>query len=62
MLKRSLTYLRESRSELGRVTWPTRSEVIGSTRIVLAVILMFTVLIGVADALLGLGITEILGI
>lgn len=43
------------------MTWPTRSDVIGSTRIVLAVVLLFTVLIGVADALFGLGITSILG-
>ena len=46
-------YFRGVVSELKKVTWPTRKELINSTAVVLVVILIFAVAVGIVD--LGLG-------
>ncbi|MBS3966367.1 MAG: preprotein translocase subunit SecE [Truepera sp.] len=53
MLTRLLNYLRNSRAELGRVTWPTRAEVIQSTQAVLVFVLITGLFLLVADTTLG---------
>lgn len=53
MLNRLLQYLRNSRAELGRVTWPTRPEVIQSTQAVLIFVLITGLFLLVADTTLG---------
>jgi preprotein translocase subunit SecE len=53
MFKRLLEYLRNSRAELGRVTWPTRAEVIQSTQAVLVFVLITGLFLLVADTTLG---------
>lgn len=52
-MKGILQYLRNSRAELGRVTWPTRSEVIQSTQATLLFVLITVAFLLVADTTLG---------
>lgn len=44
-------YLREVRSELARVTWPTRQELIASTLVVVIVVLILSLYLGSWDLL-----------
>jgi preprotein translocase subunit SecE len=48
-----LQYLRNSRAELGRVTWPTRNEVIQATQATLLFVLITVAFLLVADTTLG---------
>lgn len=48
-----LRYLRNSRAELGRVTWPTRNEVIQATQATLLFVLITVAFLMVADTTLG---------
>jgi len=52
-MKAILQYLRNSRAELGRVTWPTRSEVIQATQATLVFVLLTVAFLLIADTTLG---------
>lgn len=52
MVNRIRNYLRGVRSEFGKISWPTRGEVIALTVLVLAMVIILTVYIGAIDALL----------
>ncbi len=43
-------YLRETRAEISKVTWPTRDEWLRLSGIVLAVTLIMALILGVTDA------------
>lgn len=45
-----MRYLRETRAELGKVTWPTRQEWLRLSGIVLAVTVAMSIILGVTDA------------
>ncbi|MBC7259643.1 MAG: preprotein translocase subunit SecE [Chloroflexi bacterium] len=49
---RIVRYLRETRAELAKVTWPTREEALRLTGIVLATTIGFALFLGVVDYLL----------
>ncbi len=53
MFKGLIQYLRNSRAELGRVTWPTRKEVIQATEATLLFVLVTALFLFVADVTLG---------
>lgn len=53
MFKGLLQYLRNSRAELGRVTWPTRKEVVQATEATLLFVVMTALFLFVADLTLG---------
>ena len=53
MFQGFLQYLRNSRAELGRVTWPTRKEVIQSTEATLLFVLVTALFLLIADITLG---------
>jgi preprotein translocase subunit SecE len=57
-LKKALAFLREVRTELSKVTWPSRDELASSTGVVMFSVLIVAVFIGVVD----LGLTKILGL
>ncbi len=48
-----LRYLRNSRAELGRVTWPTRQEVLQSTQATLIFVLITSLFLLATDTVLG---------
>ncbi len=52
-MKRFLQYLRNSRAELSRVTWPTREEVVQSTQAVLVFVVITGVFLLLVDTVLG---------
>ena len=52
-MNRILQYLRNSRAELGRVTWPTRGEVIQATQATLVFVLLTVFFLLIADTTLG---------
>lgn len=54
-------YAGEVRSELRRVSWPSRSEVINYTVVVLATLIVATALVAGLDYLFGQGIIWLLG-
>lgn len=53
MFQRFVQYLRNSRAELGRVTWPTRKEVVQSTQATLLFVIITSIFLLVADVTLG---------
>lgn len=53
MFKGLTTYLRNSRAELKRVTWPTRPEVIQATQASLIFVVITAIFLLVADTTLG---------
>ncbi len=59
-MKGLLRYLRNSRAELGRVTWPTREEVVQSTQATLVFVLITVAFLMVVDAIFGNLISAIL--
>jgi len=50
--KKIKTFLIEVRQELGKVSWSTRQELIGSTFVVIVVTFVVAVFIGIIDLLL----------
>ena len=53
MFKGFGNYLRNSRAELGRVTWPTRKEVFQATEATLLFVILTALFLLVADVTLG---------
>lgn len=49
IFKSVANYFSDVKSELKKVTWPNRQEVITSTIVVLVVVIVFTLFIGVVD-------------
>jgi preprotein translocase subunit SecE len=48
----SVQFLREVRVELRKVTWPSRKQTIGSTVVVIVLVLLISAFLGVVDVLL----------
>ncbi len=53
MFKRLTHYLRNSRAELARVTWPTRDEVIQATQATLVFVVITALFLLVVDGVFG---------
>jgi preprotein translocase subunit SecE len=49
MAQTSLQFLRESRTELKKVKWPTRKELLASTAVVIALVLVISFFLGLID-------------
>jgi len=60
-LGKIIKFLKEVRSELDKVTWPTRSELIGSTIVTVVVTLIISIFIGFVDRLLTFSTRTIFG-
>lgn len=52
MFGKMLKFIKEVKVEMGKVSWPTREELISSTAVVVVVSLMFAVIVGALDTLL----------
>jgi preprotein translocase subunit SecE len=48
-------YLLDVRTEFEKITWPTQKEYVGGTVGVLVIVVLMTIVLGSADALLSLG-------
>ena len=49
MIAKVRNFFQEVRAEMQKVTWPTREELMGSTGVVLMMMLILSTFIGVAD-------------
>ena len=49
MIAKVKNFMQEVRAEMQKVSWSTREELIGSTKVVLAAMLFLAVFIGLAD-------------
>jgi preprotein translocase subunit SecE len=58
MLEKLITFLREVRAELEKVTWPGRAEVQAATMVIIALVLLLAAFIGGVDFL----VSRILGL
>jgi preprotein translocase subunit SecE len=56
IIDRIRQFLRESKVELKKVTWPTPKEALASTSVVLAVVIIVSVFLGLVD----FGLTKII--
>jgi len=55
-MKKIVKYLKESHLELKKVVWPTRDEVVASTKVVLVSTAIFALVLGLVDFLLVQGV------
>ena len=60
MIKKVTTFLGEVRSEMQKVTWPTREELIGSTGVVLVTMFIISTFVGIADFFLSMFLSHLL--
>ena len=51
-IDRTSTFLREVRSEMGKVTWPSARELKGQTLVVIIAVLVIAAFIGLVDLIL----------
>jgi len=61
MFEKIVKFLKETKAEMRKVTWPTRDELIGSTKIVIVAALVVTLFVGIIDQILTLIIRRLLG-
>ena len=61
LIDRIVRYLKETRAEIKKVTWPTRQEAINLTGIVLAVTIFMATLLALLDFLFSKGFVLIIG-
>lgn len=61
MFEKLVKFFRETKAEMRKVTWPTRDELVGSTKIVIIATLVVTLFIGFIDQILTLIIRRLLG-
>jgi preprotein translocase subunit SecE len=50
---RAIQFLREVKIELKKVTWPTRKQTLGSTAVVIVLVIIIAVFLGLVDVSLG---------
>lgn len=50
VVQKSIQFLREVKIELKKVTWPTRKQTLGSTAVVIVLVMVISLFLGVVDA------------
>lgn len=60
-MRKIITFLKEARAELKKVNWPTRKELLDSTKVVLFSAVLLTAFIGLVDYILSKLINLLLG-
>jgi preprotein translocase subunit SecE len=60
MFKKLANYIIQVRVEMGKVSWPTRSELLESSRIVLVLALVLAVAVFIVDRVLSLALEQVL--
>ena len=60
-MKKIFAFLKESKAELKKVNWPSKEEVLTSTRIVIISILIIAVIIAVMDYVIKIVVFSIIG-
>jgi preprotein translocase subunit SecE len=52
VLAKTRNFFEEVKIELGKVTWPTRKETIGTTWVVIVIVLLISLYLGACDVVL----------
>jgi preprotein translocase subunit SecE len=52
MITKAFGFVAEVKAEVKKVTWPTRTEALGGTAVVVVVVLIMALFLGVVDAIL----------
>jgi len=52
MITKAIQFLSEVKSEVNKVTWPSKKEAMGGTAVVLVVVFVMAVFLGLVDVLL----------
>lgn len=60
--QRSTQFYGDVRSEVKKVSWPGKNEIVGTTVVVIVAVFFFGVYLGLVDYVLGLGLDRILSI
>lgn len=60
MFSKLVNYLKESKTELKKVTWPTRQQTITHTLLVIGISLGVAVFFGLLDYVLSLGVEKLI--
>lgn len=60
-MKKIFTFLKESRAELKKVNWPSKEEVLTSTRVVIISILIIAAVIALMDYIIKTVVFAIMG-
>jgi preprotein translocase subunit SecE len=60
MYAKAVQFLHDVRSELRKVTFPTRKETLASTAVVIVVVFILAIYLGIVDVVLSTVITSIL--
>jgi preprotein translocase subunit SecE len=55
-MKKIIQFFKDSFAELKKVTWPSRDEVLASTKVVIVTILLLALVLGIFDVLLYQGL------
>ncbi len=61
-MKKVFAYLRGSKEELEKVTWPTRTEVIRYSILVIILVILAAAYFGALDYILNLGLGALIGL
>ncbi len=60
-MKKITRFIQEVRAELKKVNWPTRKELIDSTKVVIVASVLLMIFIGAVDAILSYLVNLVLG-
>ncbi len=60
MFNKIVSFIKDVRTEMARVTWPTRKELQSSTTVVVVIVLVVSFYLGVVDAILSRAVKLIL--
>lgn len=60
VVEKPVNFLKEVKTELTKVSWSTREELVGSTVMVIVITFILAAFIGVADLLLTKGLSTVL--
>jgi len=55
-------YLQETKSEVKKVTWPTKKQTINDTLMVVAISVAMAAFIGIVDYVFNLGLTQLISL
>jgi preprotein translocase subunit SecE len=57
ILEKPVNFLKEVKTELGKVSWSTRQELVGATLVVIVITFITAAFIGIIDLLLSKGLS-----
>ena len=60
MIEKARKFVSDVNAEMKKVSWPTRTELRGSTMVVIVTVIVIAIFIGIVDRILSLGLERVL--